>query len=529
MPNISLKFCDLLDFSKMCEREFNIPELSDRVLVFDVMQDDWESATVLGVLNNACSPRPNETVSSENLGLEKPKEPRSDELKEEFENKDQDKVKGDETEFGKNDGLQSENESEATLNLICKQESNVDGVNRPTTCDSIKHTAMKAESPGHNSENFNEPLRQHKIHVHSFWLSVQSPYFRSLFYSSGMKENYDKEVHVKVSESEENAHLIVLEAIYRDDVLNDKTVDELLIVLELACKYDLKFVFKKCKYILQENATTFEICKQIMHMIRVKHNMDDVDDLATTLQFVLAREFSPLDENWQSEKFTCLPEQSLKYLLSSNDLIVQSENTVFHTLMHWMEQNEIDPTSLKESNDLLSVVRFELVTIDYLYNVIKHHPIASKMPKFNELYLNGMTYHAIPEEQKTLLEQKPAVRKEPEGIIYQHALVFKEQDFQTALNAGTYESSDIFWACGYKFGVSLSHDSNYGYGTVFPLLCVRNLKKESLVHVNFAFTMTKRNVKWSEKQFRNNCPHEKFSYSIPKHETCTMHVAIIPL
>ena len=122
-----------------------------------------------------------------------------------------------------------------------------------------------------------------------------------------------------------------------------------------------------------------------MRVIKVKHNMNDVEDLAATLQLVLAQEFSPLDENWQSEKFTTLSEPSVKYLLSSDDLIVQSENTVFHALTHWMEQNDIDPAGLEETNDLLAVVRFKLVKIDYLYHVIKNHPIALKMPKFHEL------------------------------------------------------------------------------------------------------------------------------------------------
>ena len=40
-----------------------------------------------------------------------------------------------------------------------------------------------------------------------------------------------------------------------------------------------------------------------MHVIKVKHNMNDVEDLASTVQLMLAKEFSPLDENWESEKF----------------------------------------------------------------------------------------------------------------------------------------------------------------------------------------------------------------------------------
>jgi hypothetical protein len=222
MSNVSLKLCDLMEFSKMCAPEYNMPELSDRVLVFDVMQDGWESARIL---NDVSPSEPNETLaststcdgSSEKQLLEKPEEPQSHKIE----------VKGDEPETGRNPGNQSENE---TQDLAYEQDSKTNEIDSPTTQDSTEVVAARAEKPNRNSENFNEPLRQHKIYVHSFWLSVQSPYFRSLFYSSGMKENQDTEVHVKVSESEENAPLILLEAMYHDDVVNDRTVDELLAV-----------------------------------------------------------------------------------------------------------------------------------------------------------------------------------------------------------------------------------------------------------------------------------------------------------
>jgi hypothetical protein len=517
MSNVSLKLCDLMEFSKMCAPEYNMPELSDRVLVFDVMQDGWESARIL---NDVSPSEPNETLaststcdgSSEKQLLEKPEEPQSHKIE----------VKGDEPETGRNPGNQSENE---TQDLAYEQDSKTNEIDSPTTQDSTEVVAARAEKPNRNSENFNEPLRQHKIYVHSFWLSVQSPYFRSLFYSSGMKENQDTEVHVKVSESEENAHLILLEAMYHDDVVNDRTVDELLAVLELANKYDLKFVFKKCKYVLQENATNFEISTQIMDVIKVKHNMDDVQDLAATLQSVLVQELSPLDENWQSEKFSSLSEPSLKYLLSSDDLIVASENTVFHALMYWMEQNDIDPASLEETNDLLAVVRFKLVTIDYLYNVINNHPIASKMPKFNELYLGGMTYHAIPAEQKELLERQPVVRKKPEGLIIQHVAVYKEQDFETAKETRTYKSSNEFWACGYKMSVGLNWSHSVYGDYMYPQLNVHNINKESLVRLNFAFILTKTDIRWQETQFGANCSITNCCYHIP-HKKCNMYMAI---
>ena len=293
-----------------------------------------------------------------------------------------------------------------------------------------------SDSPG----DFDQPLRQHRIHIHTFWLSIQSPYFRSLFYSSGMKENLDKGLHVKVSESEENAYLILLEAMYCGDVLNDKTVGELLAVLEVANKCDLKFIFKKCKYVLQKNATTFEVSTQMMQVIKVKHDMSDVEELATTIGLVLAKEFSPLDNNWKSEKFTNLSQPSLKYLLSRDDLTVQCENTVFHALMYWMEQNEIDPAT---TSDLLCVVRFKLMMVDYLYNVVKDHVIASKMPKYDELFLNAMIYHALPAPQKKLLREQPLIRKDSEAI-FRYTVVVDLQNFEAAQKTGTYESSDVF-------------------------------------------------------------------------------------
>ena len=37
-------------------------------------------------------------------------------------------------------------------------------------------------------------IKKYEIHVHSFWLSLNSSFFRSLFYSSGMRETKDKQV-----------------------------------------------------------------------------------------------------------------------------------------------------------------------------------------------------------------------------------------------------------------------------------------------------------------------------------------------
>ena len=470
----------LSDLLELCAPEYNVPELSDRVLVFDVMHEGWEATSLL-VSENVSATAPNEVThaSVEYQGKE-----------------------------------HHQSEDLPTNDPLSYQDSDEE-VDKPVL-----------------NQIPERPLRQHKIYVHSFWLSLHSPYFRSLFHSSGMKENQEKEVHVKISESEENAHLILIEAMYRDDVLDDKTADEQLAVLELANKYELKFVFKRSKYSLQTNPIPFELSTKIVHVIKVKHNMNDVGDLVEFLQPVLVEEFSPLDENWQSDKFTSLSEPSLRYVLSSDNLIVASENTVFHALMYWMEQNEVDPASLEETNDLLAVVRYKLVTIDYLYNVIKNHPIASKMPKFSELYYDGLTYHALPSEQKKLFEDKPVRRKGPEGTIIQHTFVVEKEDFETVVANGSELNSEMFWACGYQISVGINPSSN----TFCPYLIVHNLKNESYVPLKFAFfkeSETRHN--WNQKAFGTNSCRENFNGNLSRkyfreneNEMNTFNVAVTP-
>ena len=515
MSDMELKHCDLIEFSKMYASEYNMPEFSDRILVFDVMPDGWETSSLKpssGELDATYSNGPVETISGKRSVQIIDEEPEQKRRKVDPGNE---RLQAVNFESDRVEIFESKHIVDQAKNVI-EIRSEVENKSDEPTCEQdVNEPVVNPSISIAMQENLDEQLRQHKIYVHGLRLAVQSSYFRSLLHSSGMKETYCTEVHLKISESEENAHLILLEAMYRSDVLNDKPVDELLAVLELAHKYDVKFVFKKCKYVLQKNATTFEICTQIMHVIKVKHNMNDVEDLAATLQLILAQEFSPLDENWQSEKFSDLSEPSVKYLLSSDDLIVQSENTVFHALMHWMEQNYVDPASLEETNDLLAAVRFKLVTIDYLYNVVKNHPIASKMPKFMELCFDGMTYHAIPEEQKMLLKDQPVLRKEPETGISQYTFVVKKEDYDNPRNNPKFNWNK-FWACGYKMSLGGSFSNHYYNPDLRLYLSVHNLIEESSVPLKFSIAKT---------QGYNSSQQGTLNFNSCKTEQCTVSLS----
>ena len=265
-----------------------------------------------------------------------------------------------------------------------------------------------------------------------------------------MKETSSKEVHVKVAESEEATHLILLEAIYKADILNDASVDELLAVLELADKYDVKFVFKKCKYVLQARVNTLDVCQQVMHVMKEKHSFEDVEDLAETMQVTMGQNFTPLENHWQTERFTSQSQPFVQYLLASSSLQTRCENTVFQSLMHWMEINNVDPEALEKNSNLLKAVRFEKLTIDYLYNVVRIHSIASKMPGFQDLMLQGMTYHALSPELKQRLVAEVTPRQRQVLSVGTPQFTWTILKTQLLTFNSTPIKSEEFWLSGYK-------------------------------------------------------------------------------
>ena len=295
-----------------------------------------------------------------------------------------------------------------------------------------------------------EIIRQHKFYIHSSWLAVQSSYFRSLFFS-GMKESSATKVHVQILESEEQAHFMLLEAMYKIDTLDNASVDELLEVLRLSHKYDVKFVFKKAKYCLQAAVVSLDICEKIMCFIKVDNAITDVADLASTLQSFLANEFSPLDKTWHTTSFKELCEPSVQYLLSSDELVADSENTVFHSLMHWVEHHGIENVFESEGMpSLLSVVRFELMPIDYLYNIVQHNSVAKKLPDFNDHYLRGISYHAVSDTMKRRLLYQPVKRKASTESFIPYTWVIPRDELDKLVGTDEKFESGAFWYCGYE-------------------------------------------------------------------------------
>ena len=296
---------------------------------------------------------------------------------------------------------------------------------------------------------------------------------------------------MKISESEEQAHLMLLETMYKIDTLDNASVDELLEVLRLAHKYDVKFVFKKCKYCLEAMVDSTEIFEKIMRFI--ENSITDVEDLEKMLQSFLAKEFSPLDKTWQTKRFEELSEATLKCLLSSDELVAASENTVFHALMHWIKKRGIDKVlGSTELLSLLSVVRFELIPIDYLHNMVQHNPVAKKLPDFKDHYIRGINYHALSGVMKRRLPCQPVNRKASTKSFIPYTWVIATDELDKQAQSGKPIKSDEFWFCGYRMVLeinrivkTLDRGGNKALFNATLSLAVTNLTEQSEVMIRW--------------------------------------------
>ena len=294
-----------------------------------------------------------------------------------------------------------------------------------------------------------------KLFVHSQWLSVQSPYFKALFYS-GMKETYSKEVVMKIQEHELEAHLTLIEAMYKLHVLKDKDYRLVVQVLVLAHKYDVRHVIKKCKYVLMSTTPSLEMCEYILREIT---HLSDMADIYEMLEKFLVKEFTPIDETWTSGKFTKLSKAALRLLLRSDNLGTRSENTVFVALMEWVLWNI--SWFARSGCDLLNLVRFEFMSVDFLYDVVQNHSVASRMPGFNKYLQRGLAYHGFSQMRREQLEPKLKKRPFVENAGPTFSWVIDDELEEKLSNfPGKAFFSNRFWYHGYPMQLQLIYDSD---------------------------------------------------------------------
>ena len=132
----------------------------------------------------------------------------------------------------------------------------------------------------------------------------------------------------------------------------------------------------------------------------------------------------------------------------------------------------------------LSVVRFEIMTADFLYDVVQYDDLANEMPDFEKFLKKGLAYHAFSQGRRNKLIVKPTQRPSYEDLSPTFSWII-DKNLRQKLSDCTVISSYAFWFQGYGMDLELSYDSTTDSTEYVLILFVLNTRKGGYLNISW--------------------------------------------
>uniref|UniRef100_H2XXQ3 BTB domain-containing protein n=3 Tax=Ciona intestinalis TaxID=7719 RepID=H2XXQ3_CIOIN len=195
-----------------------------------------------------------------------------------------------------------------------------------------------------------------KFPAHRAILAASSKYFHTMF-SSQMKEKFEKEIRIK--EVTKVAMKQVIAFIYTNKVLlSEENIDEVLHAASLMQVQDLLALV--IQYLSDEISPM-----NCLHY-RQLGILYSLNDLISECDRCIWENF---DEVSAQEKFLDIDEVEIEKLISSDELVVESEEVVYECLVGWVKHDL--ETRKQYFPTLFKHLRLQYVEIDYLSKYIR--------------------------------------------------------------------------------------------------------------------------------------------------------------
>ncbi|CAN6443865.1 unnamed protein product [Victoria cruziana] len=173
--------------------------------------------------------------------------------------------------------------------------------------------------------------RVKELHISSAVLARRSPFFYKLF-SNGMKESEQRDVTLRISASEEDAVMGLLNYMYSEKIATTSPA-ALLDILMAADKFEVSSCMRYCSSVLRNLPMTPESALLFLELPSTILMADAVQPLTDAAKQFLAKRFKDLSKH--QEEIMSLPLAGIEAILSSDDLQVASEDAVFDFVLKW--------------------------------------------------------------------------------------------------------------------------------------------------------------------------------------------------
>ncbi|GIY20627.1 kelch-like protein 26 [Caerostris darwini] len=247
----------------------------------------------------------------------------------------------------------------------------------------------------------NKTFRCHRI-----VLAACSPFFRAKF-SGFFKDSTEKVVTIKHFSEMAIDHIIKFAYTGKIDI-DIENVEE---ILKAASFLQIEIVVQMCERILKRQLS-FGNCLGIRD-ISFQHGLLDLFDKSNSFVYINFKTISFEDE------FLKLDLEELKKLISSEDVLVESELDLCNAVLRWLDHDSLGRGPLFPQ--ILSKIRLPLLPYGYLRNVLDCNKIISEnivccnLVKEAKAYLLWVWNHRNPIR---LLSEKTRPRKSSAGFIF---------------------------------------------------------------------------------------------------------------
>ncbi|XP_061691389.1 kelch-like protein 4 isoform X1 [Syngnathoides biaculeatus] len=242
----------------------------------------------------------------------------------------------------------------------------------------------------------------HKIPAHRLVLSAVSDYFAAMF-TSDVREAKQEEIKMEGVDPDALTSLVhfaytgVLE-------LKEETIESLLAA---ACLLQLSQVIQVCCNFLMKQLhpsnclgiRSFADAQGCVDLLNVAHNY--------TMENFL--------EVIQNQEFLLLPTAEIVKLLSSDDINVPDEETIFQALMMWVRHDV--QRRQQDLGVLLSYIRLPLLPPQLIAD-LENNKMFSDDLECQKLLMEAMKYHLLPERRPMFQSPRTKPRKSTVGALY---------------------------------------------------------------------------------------------------------------
>jgi len=172
--------------------------------------------------------------------------------------------------------------------------------------------------------------------------------------------------------------------------------------------------------------------------------------------FLVSR-FKYLVQAMKAKEFLTLSLRALLALLSSNEIVVDSENTVFYSVILWIQWNHVE--RIPHMASLLACIRFPLMSKYFLLDIVPH--VADQFPEkirdqVMEMRTLGLEAHCSGSARMLVRNLFPASQFAERITDSRKTLTIKFMFINISQMDTTKKiySAPVFW-CGYEFSFFL--------------------------------------------------------------------------